>query len=95
MRVQSITLIINAIMAVQVAMLNIRLDFKSLAKRNIAATLISGICGVVLAYLGYGIWALVFQQIVASVINLVFICAVCKWYSIPEDLILPAYPTMR
>lgn len=80
MRVQSITLIINAIMAVQVAMLNIRLDFKSLAKRNIAATLISGICGVVLAYLGYGIWALVFQQIVASVINLIFICSVCKWY---------------
>ncbi len=80
LRVQAVTLIINAIMAVQVAMLNIKLDFKSLAKRNVSATLISGICGIGLAYLGYGIWALVFQQVIASLINLVFICAVCRWY---------------
>jgi O-antigen/teichoic acid export membrane protein len=79
LRVQAITLIINAIMAVQVAMLNIRLDFKSLAKRNVAASGFSGVCGVVLAYLGFGVWALVFQQIVAAVINLIFICAVCRW----------------
>lgn len=79
LRVQSITLIINAIMAVQVTMLKIRLDFKSLAKRNITATVISGICGVTLAYIGYGIWALVFQQIIAAFINLVFICVVCRW----------------
>ncbi len=80
LRIQAVTLIINAVMAVQVAMLNIRLDFKSLAKRNITATLISGVCGIVLAYLDYGIWALVFQQIIASVVSLFFICAVCKWY---------------
>ena len=79
LRVQSVTLIINAIMAVQVAMLNIRLDFKSLAKRNVSASFFSGICGVILAYLGYGIWSLVFQQIIAAVVNLVFICAVCRW----------------
>ncbi len=80
LRVQAISLIINAVMAVQVAMLNIRLDFKALAKRNITATLISGVCGIILAYLGYGIWALVFQQLIAAVVNLVFICAVCRWY---------------
>lgn len=79
LRIQSVTLIVNAIMAVQVAMLNIKLDFKSLAKRNVTATTISGICGVVLAVEGFGIWALVYQQIVASVINLIFICAVCRW----------------
>lgn len=80
MRVQSVTLIINAIMAVQVAMLNIKLDFKSLAKRNIVATLISGGAGITLAYLGYGIWALVYQQIIAALISLIFIGIVCKWY---------------
>lgn len=79
-RVQSVTLIINAVMAVQVAMLNIRLDFKSLAKRNVSASLFSGVCGVAFAYLGYGVWALVYQQIIAAVVNLVFICAVCRWY---------------
>lgn len=79
-RVQAVTLIINAIMAVQVALLNIKLDFKSLAKRNVSATLISGLCGVALAYLGHGVWALVAQQIIAALINLIFICAVCRWY---------------
>lgn len=80
LRVQAITLIINAAMAVQVVMLNIKLDFKSLAKRNVTASLFSGICGVLFAYLGYGIWALVYQQIIAAVVNLVFICAVCRWF---------------
>lgn len=79
LRVQSVTLIINAIMAVQVSMLNIKLDFKSLAKRRISATLIGGICGVILAYMGYGIWALVYQQIISAVINLVFIVYICRW----------------
>jgi len=79
LRVQAITLIINSIMAVQVVMLNIRLDFKSLAKRNVYASIISGICGVVLAYFGYGVWALVIPQIVVSLFNLIFVCFVCRW----------------
>ena len=44
LRVQAVTLIINAAMAVQVSMLNIKLDFRSLAKRRIWATLIGGVC---------------------------------------------------
>lgn len=79
LRVQAITLIVNAVMAVQVAMLHIRLDFKSLAKRNVTASIFSGVCGVFFAFAGYGIWTLVFQQIIASVINLLFICSVCRW----------------
>lgn len=79
LRVQAITLIINAFMAVQVAMLTIRLDFKSLAKRNIVATISSGIIGIILAYIGWGVWALVTQQILAAIINFVFICCVCRW----------------
>ena len=79
LRVQAITLIINAVMAVQVSMLNIKLDFKSLAKRRVAATMISGVCGVIFAYVGFGIWSLVYQQLIAALINLVFICYICRW----------------
>ena len=79
LRVQAVTLIINAIMAVQVSMLNIKLDFKSLAKRKVAATLIAGICGVAFAYTGFGVWSLVYQQLIAAGINLVFICYICRW----------------
>ena len=79
LRVQAVALIINAIMTVQIAMLKIKLDFKSLAKRNVMASVFSGICGVAFAYAGYGIWALVLQQITAAVVNLFFICYVCRW----------------
>lgn len=80
LRVYAISLFINSFMAVQVAMLHIKLDFKSLAKRNVCATLISGVFGILLAYFGCGIWALVFQNIIASIINLIFICYICRWY---------------
>ena len=79
LRVYSISLIINSLMAVQVSMLQIRLDFKSLAKRNVVATLLSGVIGVALAFWGFGVWALVFQNLVASLVNLVFIIYICRW----------------
>lgn len=79
LRVQAVTLIVNAIMAVQVSMLNIKLDFRSLAKRRVAATMISGVCGVIFAYTGFGIWSLVYQQLIAAAINLIFICYICRW----------------
>ncbi|OWV02735.1 Membrane protein involved in the export of O-antigen and teichoic acid [Fibrobacter sp. UWH9] len=80
LRVQAVVLVINAFMAVQVAMLQIKLDFRSLALRNVLATLVSGFCGVAFAYLGYGIWSLVYQQIIAAAFNLIFICCVCRWF---------------
>lgn len=80
LRVQAVTLIINAIMAVQVSMLNIKLDFKTLAKRRIVATLIGGICGVSLAYANFGVWSLVCQQIISAIVNLIFICYACRWF---------------
>lgn len=80
LRVYAISLVINSLMAVQVAKLQIKLDFKSLAKRNVCATLLSGLVGITLAYLGAGVWALVGQNISAALINLIFICYICRWY---------------
>lgn len=60
-------------------MLNIKLDFKALAQRKVAATLISGVCGIGFAYIGHGVWSLVYQQLIAAGINLIFICYICRW----------------
>lgn len=79
LRVQSISLVLNSLMAVQVARLTIDLDFKALAKRNVFASIVSGIIGVMLAYIGWGVWALVAQALVGSFISLVFIWIYCKW----------------
>lgn len=79
LRVQSAALIINAFMAVQVARLTVDLDFKALAKRNLLASTLSGTIGVILAYIGWGIWALVAQALLSSLINLIFIVLYCRW----------------
>lgn len=80
LRVQSVALVLNSLMGVQVAKLTIDLNFKALAKRTVYASLISGVIGVMLAYAGWGVWALVAQTIVSSLINLVFIWIYCRWY---------------
>lgn len=80
LRVQSVALVLNSLMGVQVAKLTIDLNFKALAKRTVYASLISGVIGVILAYVGWGVWALVAQTIVSSLINFVFIWIYCKWY---------------
>ena len=79
LRLQSLTIIINSLMAVHVAKLTIDLDFKAISLRSLLSSILSGIIGVCLAYLGFGVWALVGQTIAASVINLVFILLYCKW----------------
>lgn len=61
-RVTFLAILFNACYLVPYALINKALDYKSLAKINLSATLIAGTIGILLAYNGYGVWALVFQQ---------------------------------
>ena len=79
LRVQSINLLLNSLMQIQVAKLTIALNFKTLAKRSLVATFISGILGVVLAYLGFGVWALVYSGLSNTLVNLIFIWIHVRW----------------
>lgn len=79
LRVQAISLIINALSVVQVAKLTRSLDFKALALRTMYSNIISGICGVGLAYCGIGVWALVWQVLIQSIINYGFLVIRYRW----------------
>lgn len=79
LRVQAVNLIFNAFIAVLNAKLLISLDFKAIAIRTLLSALISGIVGITMAYLGYGIWSLVFQTLTATFVNLVFVWSYCRW----------------
>ena len=79
LRIQSLTIIINSLMAVHVAKLTIELNFKAISLRSMLSSILSGLIGVGMAYGGLGVWALVGQTIAASVINLVFVLWYCKW----------------
>lgn len=73
-RVMGICLILNAFSIIQVALLTKELDFKTQTKCGIVSSIISGVVGIIMAYAGYGVWALVWQQISRQLLN-----TLCLW----------------
>lgn len=80
LRVQSISLILYALVAVQTAKLNAEVNFKALAKANLIAAPLSGLIGIFLAYIGWGVWALVCQNLLSAAFRLIFIVIQCRWF---------------
>lgn len=73
-RVLGSTLIINAFTIVQNTILIKKLDFKTKTKSSLISAVISGVIGIVLAFAGYGVWALVINHLVRQVLY-----AICLW----------------
>lgn len=78
-RVYSLTLFSGAFYSVQVAILSRDLKFKQLFIGNFTGTLVSGVIGIVSAFLGLGIWALVLQQAVRSVWQAIVLTIIADW----------------
>jgi len=78
-RISGITLIIKALYIVQDTQFQYNVDFKTLAKVSLTASSLSGIIGVFMAYLGYGVWAIVGQNIAQTFITLVLQWLLSKW----------------
>lgn len=62
-RALSLTIVINSFGLIQNTILTKRIDFKTLTKVSLFASILSGIIGVTLAATGFGVWSLVIQQI--------------------------------
>jgi O-antigen/teichoic acid export membrane protein len=78
-RLLSFTLIINALTLVQRAQVTKAINFKALAKLTLFSSIISGVIAVILAYLDYGVWSLVWKNIIASVLTLLAFWHLTKW----------------
>ena len=70
-RVLAFNIFLGAFNIVQRAKLMANVDFKSLAQINVISTIVSGVAGVSLAYLGFGVWALVGMQLCSTLVLLV------------------------
>lgn len=79
LRLYCITFIINAFSAVQIARLTQRMDFKTQTLVGIPSILIGGGVGVAMAYMDYGVWSLVWSQIVTSFISTIQLWLYSKW----------------
>lgn len=55
--------VFNSLAVVQRALLTVRLDFKTQAKASLIGAIISGAIGIGMAYTGFGVWAIVWQQL--------------------------------
>lgn len=78
-QVSSLGLIIGALAMVQQTRLTKRIDFKSQTKITMAASLTSGVVGIAMALLGFGVWALVAQQLINHGIRTILLWVVNKW----------------
>jgi teichuronic acid exporter len=78
-KVISINIIIQSLSIIQITHYSINLNFKTQAKASLLSALVSGIIGIVLAYKGFGVWALVWPTIVNNLLNVVLLWLHSKW----------------
>lgn len=74
-KVMSFYLIFNAFCLIQRTLLTKEIDFKTQTKCNVISSVISGVIGIAMALMGYGVWALVGQQLSKILFN-----TICLWF---------------
>jgi len=75
----SITFLISALSSTQVAILQRKLAFKSLAVRSLAATTVGGAVGLVMAFSGLGVWSLVGQDLASGLAGVAILWRSSDW----------------
>ncbi len=71
----SLTIVINSFGLIQDTILKKEINFKTKTKVTVIAGILSGLIGIAMAALGFGVWSLVAQQIAASLVS-----TVCLWF---------------
>ena len=78
-RVVGLSVFLNSLVVVQRALLTVKIDFKTQAKAGIIAAVTSGAIGISAAYMGYGVWAIVLQQLTNLSVNVILLWILSKW----------------
>lgn len=78
-RAMSFILIVNALSITQQTRLTKRIDFKTQAQISLIAQTLSGVIGILMAIWGYGVWALVFQQLSSRIFTTILLWIFNKW----------------
>jgi teichuronic acid exporter len=80
LRVVSIGLFINALGQVQRVLLMKELHFKKISLAQILSSLFGGLTGIIMAYRGFGVWALVGSGLAAQTMMVLFFWIRSGWY---------------
>ena len=79
LRVMGLILVVSSLRNVQQAIVSKRMVFRKFFYANTIGTILSGVIGIAMAYLGYGVWALVMQHIANIVLNTIVLWFTVKW----------------
>lgn len=86
-KVSSLELIIGALAIIQKAQMTRNINFRSQAKITLISCLVSGSVGITLAFMGFGVWAIVFQILTKTSTQTILFFLVNRW--IPSISISP------
>jgi len=80
LRTLSITIIFSSLQVVERAILTSKADFKTQTYASLPATILSGLLGLYLAYCDFGVWSLVWQQLVSGLITTILLWTLSGWW---------------
>ena len=78
-RVLSLTLFLGAFNSIQNAIIARKMQFKKLFISSLGAIVVSGTVGIFMAYKGFGVWALVLQQLTNRLLVTLILWFTVKW----------------
>ncbi len=79
MRVLGLTIVVSGVKNVQQAYVAKTMQFRRFFFATLGGTIFSAVVGIALAYLGYGVWALVFQQLLNVTVNTAILWLTVGW----------------
>lgn len=79
-RVMGLLLIIQALSIVQMTILSRKIDFKTKTKASLISSVSSGVVGIAMAFMGFGVWSLVGQQLTRQMLYTGCLWVINKWY---------------
>lgn len=79
LRVFGLRLPIAAINSIQNAYVSRNMDFKKFFWATLIGTIVSAALGITMAYMGFGVWALIAQYLSNSIIDTIVLFIIIKW----------------
>lgn len=85
LRVLCLSFFFQAFASIRIAKVSREFLFRPLAKCNVISSAISGVLGIFLALVGFGVWALVAQQLCFQLILNLLLVTVIHWHPMKPD----------
>lgn len=79
-RVNALLLFVNSFIAVQGTRMRINLQFKQLGICSVVVTIVIGLTSIALAYMGFGVWALILPNFLSPIIYAFFYWHYQHWF---------------